>query len=226
MPVRQAFAGSVQILQALCGDCHSEKTLRERAAHKFGEPCGPAQAAFSGFCADVRKGRAVRRRGRGALQAQRAFPCPSCARRTALSPWTACCRTWALWRTAATAVLPESVAVRGARLVPEGFAGPRCWTACRWDHISARSHRGNAAARAGGHGRRVARRRRAHGQARKRDDRRVALYSVRSSSSELDGADADFSQAFAYERGMVGVRLRARLLSNCTYRPIRRGAGL
>ena len=29
-------------------------------------------------------------------------PCPSCARRTALSPWTACCRTWALWRAAAT----------------------------------------------------------------------------------------------------------------------------
>ena len=29
VPVRQAFAGSVQTLQALCGDCHSEKTLRE-----------------------------------------------------------------------------------------------------------------------------------------------------------------------------------------------------
>ena len=26
-----AFAGSVQTLQALCGDCHSEKTLRESA---------------------------------------------------------------------------------------------------------------------------------------------------------------------------------------------------
>ena len=31
VPVRQAFADSVQILQALCGDCHSEKTLRESA---------------------------------------------------------------------------------------------------------------------------------------------------------------------------------------------------
>ena len=29
------------------------------------------------------------------------------------------------------------------------------------------------------------------------------VYSVRSSSSELDGAGADFSQAFAYEGGMV-----------------------
>ena len=29
------------------------------------------------------------------------------------------------------------------------------------------------------------------------------VYSVRSSSSELDGAGADFSQAFAYEKGMV-----------------------
>ena len=31
VPVRQAFAGSVQTLQALCGDCRSEKTLRESA---------------------------------------------------------------------------------------------------------------------------------------------------------------------------------------------------
>ena len=31
VPVRQAFAGSVQTLQALCGDCHSKKTLRESA---------------------------------------------------------------------------------------------------------------------------------------------------------------------------------------------------
>ena len=45
------------------------------------------------------EGRSVRRRGRGALQAP--SPCLSCARRTALSPWTACCRTWALWRAAA-----------------------------------------------------------------------------------------------------------------------------
>ena len=28
-PVRRAFAGSAQTLQALCGDCHSKKTLRE-----------------------------------------------------------------------------------------------------------------------------------------------------------------------------------------------------
>ena len=54
VPVRQAFAGSVQTLQALCGDCHSEKTLRESAAH---QPRGPRrhgvrpepQAAPSGF---------------------------------------------------------------------------------------------------------------------------------------------------------------------------------
>ena len=47
------------------------------------------------------------------------------------------------------------------------------------------------------------------------------VYSVRSSSSELDGAGADFSQAFAYEGGMVWdfVYVR-RLLSNGTYRPI------
>ena len=47
------------------------------------------------------------------------------------------------------------------------------------------------------------------------------VYSVRSSSSELDGAGADFSQAFAYEGGMVWDFVYARrLLSNGTYRPI------
>ena len=55
VPVRQAFAGSAQTLQALCGDCHSEKTLRESAQPR--EPRGPRrhgvrpepQAASSGF---------------------------------------------------------------------------------------------------------------------------------------------------------------------------------
>ena len=96
---------------------------------------------------------------------------------------------------------------------------------CRWDHIvlgiSARSH---VAARAGAHGRRIARRRGAHGQAamiglwaRSTE----VVYSVRSSSSELDGAGADFSQAFAYEKGIVWDFVYARrLLSNGTYRPI------
>ena len=47
------------------------------------------------------------------------------------------------------------------------------------------------------------------------------VYSVRSSSSELDGAGADFSQAFAYKGGMVWDFVYARrLLSNGTYRPI------
>ena len=55
VPVRQAFAGSVQTLQALCGDCHSVKTLRESAQPR--EPRCPRrhgvrpepQAASSGF---------------------------------------------------------------------------------------------------------------------------------------------------------------------------------
>ena len=47
------------------------------------------------------------------------------------------------------------------------------------------------------------------------------VYSVRSSSSDLDGAGADFSQAFAYEGGMVWDFVYARrLLSNGTDRPI------
>ena len=50
------------------------------------------------------------------------------------------------------------------------------------------------------------------------------VYSARSSSSELDGAGADFSQAFAYEGGMVWDFVYARrLLSNGTCRPIHDG---
>ena len=72
------------------------------------------------------------------------------------------------------AVLPQSVAVRGA-LVPEGFAnagpgrlplGPHCV-----GHLRAEPRgRGDAAARAGAHGRRVARGRGAHGQAQRERD--------------------------------------------------------
>ena len=114
------------------------------------------------------------------------------------------------------AVLPEPVAVRGARLVLEGFAGRDAGPG----RLPLEPHRvgsprgprgrGDAAARAGAHGRRVARQG-AHGQAQhERDDRPVGaqtevVYSVRSSSSELDGAGADFSQAFAYEGGMCGT---------------------
>ena len=113
VPVRQAFAGSVQTLQALCGDCHSEKTLRESA-----EPRG----------ADVRK-------GRGALQAQRAG---------GVEP--------------VDGVLPDLGFVEGCcdarqsclNLLP--YVGPGWYplaamldlSVCRWDHIvlgiSARSH--------------------------------------------------------------------------------------
>ena len=93
------------------------------------------------------------------------------------------------------------------------FRWPRCWTWAsaagthRVGHLRAEPRgRGDAAARAGAHGRRLARGRGAHGQAqRERDDRPVGAQ--RSSSSELDGAGADFSQAFAY-------------VSNGTYRPI------
>ena len=77
------------------------------------------------------------------------------------------------------AVLPESVAVRGARLVPEGFAGRDAGPGRlplgphRVGHLRAEPRgRGDAAARAGAHGRRLARGRGAHGQAqRERDDR-------------------------------------------------------
>ena len=61
VPVRQAFAGSVQTLQALCGLPQREDAEGERAAHEFGEPRGPRrhgvrperQAAPSGFWAQT-----------------------------------------------------------------------------------------------------------------------------------------------------------------------------
>ena len=40
VPVRQAFAGSVQTLQALCGDCHSEKTRSPRVWRAAWPPDG------------------------------------------------------------------------------------------------------------------------------------------------------------------------------------------
>ena len=59
-------------------------------------------------------------------------PCPSCARRTALSPWTACC-------------LLEPVAARGPGWYPKVSLGPH-----RVGHLRAEPRgRGDAAARAG-----------------------------------------------------------------------------
>ena len=103
-----------------------------------------------------------------------------------------------------------------ARLVPEGFAGrdagpgrlplgPHCV-----GHLRAEPRgRGDAAARAGAHGRRVARgeehmaKLSVNGMIGLWARSTEVVYSVRSSSSKLDGAGADFSQAFAYEGGMV-----------------------
>ena len=102
---------------------------------------------------------------------------------------------------------------------------------CRWDHIvlgiSARSHVGAATLR------RALERMDAAWQGEERMAKlsvnamiglwarsTEVVYSVRSSSSELDGAGADFSQAFAYKGGMVWDFVYARrLLSNGTYFP-------
>ena len=92
--------------------------------------------------------------------------------------------------------------------------------------------RGDTAARAGAHGRRVARRRGAHGQAqRERDDRPVGAQHggglQRAAAAASWTARADFSQAFAYEGGMVGLRLRQEAAEQRHLSPHpRRGAGL
>ena len=98
---------------------------------------------------------------------------------------------------------------------------------CRWGHIvsgiSARSHVGAATLR------RAAWPEGEEHMAKLSANAMIGLwacstevvYSVRSSSSELDGAGADFSQAFAYEGGTVWDFVYARrLLSNGAYRPI------
>ena len=112
--------------------------------------------------------------------------------------------------------------------LPEGLAGRNA--VCRWDHIvlgiSARSHVDAATLR------RALERMDAtwpegeEHMAKLSVNAMIGLwvrsvevvYSVRSSSSELNGAGADFCQAFAYEGGMVWDFVYARrLLSNGTY---------
>ena len=130
--------------------------------------------------------------------------------------------------------------VRSPKLPPLVFEAQTCAKdamlelgVCRWDHIvlgiSARSHMDAATLR------RALERMDAAWPEGKEHMAKLSVnaiiglwarstevvYSVRSSSSELDGAGADFSQAFAYEGGMVWDFVYARrLLSNGTYRPI------
>ena len=116
--------------------------------------------------------------------------------------------------------------VRPVRLRADGVPGyPKVSLAaildlgvCRWDHIvlgiSARSHVDAATLRRALE--------RTHAACSKGEEHMAKLsvnaiiglcarstevvYSVRSSSSKLDGAGADFSQAFAYEGGMADLR--------------------
>ena len=182
-PVRQAFAGSVQTLQALCGDCHSEKTLRESAQPTSLErrvaPGVMEQHARSPklppliFEAQACKKDAlhvgvdvVRCRRNGLANAP--FPLPILRRR----------------RRARGGVLSDLGFVEGCcdtmqsclNLLPKvSLAATLDLGVCRWDHIvSGISGRGDAAARPGADGRGLARGRGAHGQAqRERDDRLV-----------------------------------------------------
>ena len=136
----------------LCRRCAATATARRRCerarAHEFGEPRGSwsygvrpsSQLAPSGF--------ARRRwRGRGALQAQRAgqrFPLPILCPADGVEPVDGVLPDLGFVE-GCKAVLPKSVAVRGARLVPEGFANRNAdLDVCCWNHIvldiSAQSH--------------------------------------------------------------------------------------
>ena len=249
VPVRQAFAGSVQTLQALCGDCHSEKTLRESA-----QPTSLESRVAPGVMEYVRSPKlpplvfeaqtcakdstyvgvdVVRCRRNGLANAP--FPLPILCPADGVEP--------------VDGVLPDLGFVEGCcdarqsclNLLP--YVGPGWYPkvslaamldlgVCRWDHIvlgiSARSHVDAATLRRALERMDAAWQGEEH-MAKLSVNAMIGLwarstevvYSVRSSSSELDGAGADFSQAFAYEGGMVWDFVYARrLLSNGTYRPI------
>ena len=250
VPVRQAFAGSVQTLQALCGDCHSEKTLRESAqptslesrvapgvmeyvrSPKLPPLVFEAQAcAKDALCVGVD---VVRCRRNGLANAP--FPLPILCPADGVEP--------------VDGVLPDLGFVEGCcdarqsclNLLP--YVGPGWYPkvslaamlelgVCRWDHIvlgiSARSHVDAATLRCALERMDAAWPDGEEHMAKLSVNAMIGLwarstevvYSVRSSSSELDGAGADFSQTFAYEGGMVWDFVYARrLLSNGTYRPI------
>ena len=235
VPVRQAFAGSVQILQALCG--HSEKTLRESAQPtSLGSRVAPGVMEYARSpklpplvfeaqtCAkdstyvgvDV-----VRCRRNGLANAP--FPLPILCPADGVEPRRAAgCRTWG---------------PAGTRR----FRWPRCWTwasaagttSCWASPRGATWTRRRCGARwsAWKHMAKLSVNAMIGLSARSTE----VVYSVRSSSSELDGAGADFSQAFAYEGGYgagYGARTGSgtgmvwdfvyarRLLSNGTNRPI------
>ena len=218
-------------LQALCGDCH-----RESAAHQPGEPRGPASWSTSGApscllwfltCAKDSTWTWCCRRN-GLANAPPAHPVPG-GRRSArgrLGFVEGCCDA----RQSCLNLLPYV----GPGWYPKvSLAAMLDLGVCRWDHIvlgiSARSRVDAATLR-----RALERMDAAWSKGKERMAKlsvnamiglwarsTEVVYSVRSSSSELDGAGADFSQAFAHKGGMVWDFVYARrLLSNGTYRPI------
>ena len=139
---------------------------------------------------------------------------------------------WALWRDARQSCLNLLPYVGPGWYPKVSLAAMLELGVCRWDHIvlgiSARSHVDAARLRRALERMDAAWQGEEH-MAKLSVNAMIGLwarstevvYSVRSSSSELDGAGADFSQAFAYEGGMVWDFVYARrLLSNCACRPI------
>ena len=223
VPVRQLFADSVQRLQALCVD--------SIARRRSGNPRSPrvwraasARGLWRPTCA-VRSCRRWSSRPRGATArsptwvstscavAATVWPthpsrCPSFAPRTAWSPWSrGGCRTWATCRDARASGRAAAAAVCGPWLVPQSFhcrdAGdgrvPLGWPEGE-EHMAKLSVNAMIGL-----------------WARRAD----VIYSVRSSSCQLDGPGADFTQSFCYGEGSVWHFVYTRrLLTNGTYRPI------
>ena len=225
VPVRQLFADSVQRLQALCVDCHSEKTLRESA-----QPTSLESRVCPGVMeAYVRSPKlpplvfeaqgshrekpyvgvdVVRCRRNGLANAP--FPLPILCPADGVEP-------------VEPGRLPDLGYVEGCRdarqaalqLLP--CVGPGWYPKVSTATLRRALERMDAAWPEGEEHMAKLSVNAMIGLSRRAD----VIYSVRSSSCQLDGPGADFTQSFCYGKNSVWDFVYTRhLLTNGTYRPI------
>ena len=236
VPVRQLFADSVQRLQALCVDCHSEKTLRESA-----QPTSLESRVCPGVMeAYVRSPKlpplvfeaqgshrekpyvgvdVVRCRRNGLANAPHPLPRGRRGARGAGAAAGLGLRGGVPRRAPGRAA---AAAVCGPWLVPECFHCRDAGDVCRWDHIPLGMYaRGHVWARPRPEGEEHMAKLSVNAMIGLWARRADVIYSVRSSSCQLDGPGADFTQSFCYGEGSVwDFVYTRRLLTNGTYRPI------
>ena len=233
MPVRQLFADSVQRLQALCVDCHSEKTLRESARLESRVCPGVMEAyvrspklpplVFEAQGSHREKpyvGVDVVRCRRNGL-ANAPFPLPILCPADGVEPVE-------LGRLPDLGYVEGCHDARQAALQLLPFVGPGWYPkvsiaamletgVCRWDHIPlgiyARGHVGAATLRralermdaAWPEGEEHMAKLSVNAMIGLWARRADVIYSVRSSSCQLDGPGADFTQSFCYGEAASGA---------------------